>query len=1031
MIRAILEFAIKRPILNHILFILIMIMAIFAYKNIPKEIFPPSSLDKIVINGGYAGTSADILDKMAVKSIEDDLKSVENISDITTVIQNGSFLIEASIKPKANKQLVLNDVKDVITKVKRDLPADMNEPTARILVHQFPLLLIAISADIPKKELLKAAKALKSRLSNIKELNSIDIRGDADSELHIKVNEKKLEAYTISKEQFFKAVSALSSIYPAGTFKFRGNQIYISTQNGEKEAKKLKETILKFGNRWVRLGDIAKISFELSTPKEISNFNGKQNISLNVTKTKSGNAIALSKRIKKILKEFAKDYPNITFEVYTDTSIWIKNRINLVSSNIFFGLILVFLALFLSVNWRIGLVVAIGIPTSFFIALISAQMLGYSMNMLTMLGALISLGMLVDEAIVVAENIYRHMEMGKPPAQATIDGAAEMFPAVVTATMTTVFAFLPLLIMSGELGMFMKVLPVMISILLLSSLFEAFYFLPLHSKEFFSIGGRIDHHEPSPFWDKSVEIYQKFLSKVLKFKEIALIFMVVSILGGTYFLFKMSKFQLFPRFDASQIYISGKVDINSKLSQTHKLMNEIEKKLLRDFNNSDVSSITSITGIRFFPDQTFERGEHLFHIFLNLHERKPENFFDKYINPWLSLEYDDSDMIRDHSSQEILKQVQKSLKSFEHNSTFEELTAFVPQTGIVGNDIEIGVVANDQEKALKIVRELERELSKIDGVEDISDNAKKGPRELKLKINSYGQELGFSEAYLVSALRGLFLEAEYGKMFDNDGLIRVRIEELGKNISADIDSIRVSTPDNQKIVALKDIAEFIYKDSMLKIFKEDGKRLWSVTARANRDKILPSEVMERLKPFLDAKKKEGFEFIIKGEEKENRQVKKEMAQAGVIAIFLIFLSLVWMFNSAILPLITISVIPLSIFGALVGNFVMGISLTMPGLMGIVGLAGVVVNDALIMLDFIKGSKNSTELSKRASIRLRPIFLTSLTTVLGLVTLIFFASGQSLIIQPMAVSLGFGIAWATVLNLIYIPLMYAVIYRVKR
>jgi multidrug efflux pump subunit AcrB len=1030
MIKAILEFAIKRPILNHILFVLILVMALFAYKNIPKEIFPPSSLDKIVISGGYVGTSADVLDKMVVKSLEDDLKSVENISDLDTVIQNGSFLIEASIKSKADKQVVLNDVKDVITRVKRDLPSDMNEPTARVLIHQFPLLLIAISADIPKKELLDAAKRLKSRLSNIKALNSIDIRGDADSELHIKLNEKILEAYGFTKEQFYRAISALSSIYPAGTFKYKGDQIYISTQNGEKEVKRLKETILSLGAKRVRLGEIADVKFELSTPKEISNFNGQQNISLNITKTKEGNAIALSRQIKELLKDFAKDYPNITFEVYTDTSIWIKNRINLVSSNIFFGLILVFLALFLSVNWRIATVVAIGIPTSFFIALIGADILGYSMNMLTMLGALIALGMLVDEAIVVAENIYRHMEMGKSPAQATIDGASEMFPAVMTATMTTVFAFLPLLIMSGELGMFMRVLPVMITILLLSSLFEAFYFLPLHAKEFFSIGNKIDHHEPSPFWDRAVSIYQKILSSLLRFKEISLVLMVIGIFMGTIYLFQKSKFQLFPPFDASQIYISGKVDVNSKLSQTHKLMNQIEQRFIKEFNSSDVSSVTSITGIRFFPDQTFERGEHLFHIFLNFHEREPQNFFDKYINPWLSLEYDDSDMIRQRSAQEILKGVQKILKEFENNSTFHELTAFVPQTGIVGNDIEIGIIAKEQTQALKVIKALESELAKINGVENISDNAKKGPKELKLKINSYGQELGFSETYLVSALRGLFLEAEYGKMFDSQGLIRVRIEESSKNNNIDINSIRVSSPDGKIVVNLKDIATFIYKDSMLKIFKEDAKRVWSVTARADREKILPSEVMIKLQPFLEKMRKNGVEFIIKGEEKENKQVKKEMGQAGIIAVFLIFVSLVWMFNSAILPLITISVIPLSVFGALAGNFIVGIDLTMPGLMGIVGLAGVVVNDALIMLDFIRGSKDRATLAQRASIRLRPIFLTSLTTVLGLTTLIFFASGQSLIIQPMAVSLGFGVAWATVLNLIYIPLMYAVIYRVK-
>jgi len=1036
MIRRLLTFALDRPALNHILFILVMVMAIFAYQKIPKEIFPPANLDKITIRGGYPGSSADILDKMAVKSIEDDLRSVENISDIETVIQNGSFSITADIKPGADKQLVLSDVKDVIASVKRDLPADMNEPTARILVHNFPLLLIAISGDVPKARLLKAADKLKSRLAGFKALNSIDIRGDADPELRITIDEKKLEAYGIPKSLFYQAISGLSSIYPAGTFKADGLRIYLSTVNGEKEAQKLADTLLSLGDRRIRLGDVASVEFRLGTPKEISHFNGRQNVSLNLTKTEAGNAIELSRRIRQELREFAKSWPDLTFEVYTDTSIWIKNRINLVSSNIFFGLILVFTALFLSVSWRIAAVVAMGIPTSFFIALIGAEMLGYSMNMLTMLGALIALGMLVDEAIVVAENIYRHLEMGKSPRQAAIDGSVEMFPAVVTATMTTVFAFLPLLIMSGQLGMFMKVLPVMITILLLSSLFEAFYFLPLHAKELFSVGKRIDHHEPSPFWDRAIELYDALLARLLRWKKLSLVLLVSAILLGTFVLLKSSKFELFPPFDASQIYISGKVDVHHRLEETEGYMRQIEESLLKEFNGTDVSSITSIVGIRFFPDQSFESGEHFFHIFVNLHERKPRNFFDKYINPWLSLEYDDRDMVRERSAQELLERVKKRLRKFQglkveggKDPLFRELSAFVPQTGIVGHDIEIGIAVEDQAKAFDALNRLKKELEQIPGVTEVTDNAKEGPRELKLRLNDYGQRLGFDEGKLVAALRGLFLEAEYGKMFDKSGLIRIRLEERGKDREVDLRNLRLSTPDGSRQVTLDEIADFLYRKSMLKLYKEDGERVWTVTARVIKKKTLPSVVMEKISPFLETLKKEGIKVIVKGEEKENRQVKREMGQAAIIALFLIFLSLVWMFNSIVLPLITISVIPLSVFGALLGTKIMGIHLTMPGVMGIVGLAGVVVNDALIMLDFIRGSKSYAEIVRKAGMRLRPIFLTSLTTVLGLLTLIFFASGQALIIQPMAISLGYGIAWATILNLIYVPVMYAVIYRV--
>ena len=1038
MIRGFIKFAIDRPILNHILFVLLLLMAFFAYKSIPKEIFPPAELDKISIRGGYVGASADVLDKMAVKSLEDGLKSVNDLSNVETVIQNGSFAIIADIKSGTDNQLVLGDVKDVISTIKRDIPADMNEPTAKILIYNFPLLLIAISGDTPKSHLLEAADALKSKLGNIKALNTIEIRGDADDEVRIRIDEEKLKAYQLPKAQFYQAISTLSSIYPAGTIKQKGQLIYLSTVNGAKDAKTLEDTLLSIGQRHIRLGDVASVSFGLSTPREISHFNGKQNISINTTKTVEGNAIALSKQIRSMLPAFRKSYPTLSFDVYTDTSVWIKNRINLVTTNIIFGLILVFLALFLSVNWRIATVVAIGIPTSFFIALIAAEMLGYSMNMLTMLGALIALGMLVDEAIVVAENIYRHMEMGKKPREAAIEGSAEMFPAVLTATATTVFAFLPLLIMSGQMGMFVKVLPVMISILLISSLFEAFYFLPLHAKEFFTVGKTIDHHEPSPFWDGFNARYSTVLNGMLRFKKSSLLLIIIGIILGTMGMMKILKFELFPPFDASQVYLSGKVDVDNRLKDTEKLLSILEKAIIKSINPKDVSSVTSIAGIKFNPDQTFESGEHLFQIFVNLHERKPENFFDKYINPYLSLEYDDSDMIRTMDSHDVLKAIEKevlpafqNMKDKEGKKVFEEISTYVPQTGIVKNDIEIGFTGAKDEKVFDAITKLKKVLSDINGTTLVSDNAKEGPLELKFKINRYGQTLGFNESNLVSTLRGLFLEAEYGKIFDTKGLIRIRVEEPSKEHDYDISSLMLETPDGSKSVLLQDIAEFIYKKRMLKLYKEAGERIWSVVATVDKQRILPSEVMKRIKPALEGFEKEGIKVIIKGEEKENRQVKTEMTRAAVIAIFLIFISLVWMFNSLILPLIVLSTIPLSILGALIGTYLFGLNLTLIGVMGLIGLAGVVVNDGLIMLDFIKKEKSYPMLVEKAQMRLRPIFLTSITTVLGLMTIMFFASGQSLIVQPMAIALGFGVAWATLLNLIYVPLMYAVIYRVKK
>ncbi|HHD72902.1 MAG TPA: efflux RND transporter permease subunit, partial [Epsilonproteobacteria bacterium] len=913
MIKSFITFSIDRPIINHILLLFMLVVAIFSYQNIPKEIFPPSELDQITITGGYPGASADVLDKMVVKTIEDEIKSISEIENIDTSIQNGIFFIRADIKPGSDNQLVLGDVKDVVSNTRRDLPADMDEPTAKISQYDVPLLLLAISGDKPTRELLEIAEKLKSKLSGYKDLSGITIRGDADDEVLIRIDEKKLEAYELSKNAVYQAINTLSSIFPIGTIEQKGSHLYISTINGEKSVKTFEDQLLSVGGKRVRLGDIASVSFELGEPSEISHFNGKKNISININKTKEGNAIALSREIRTMVSEFAKTYPDVEIEAYTDTSIWIKNRLNLVSSNILFGLILVFLALFLSVNFRIALVVAIGIPTSFFITLIAADLIGYSLNMLTLLGALIALGMLVDEAIVVAENIFRHMEMGKTPREAAIDGSAEMFPAVLTATLTTVFAFLPLLIMSGQMGMFMKVLPVMISVLLLSSLFEAFYFLPLHAKEFFSMGKFQKEQERSAFWDRMIALYDSILKRLLQTKKRSLAILVLFILLATAGMAKITKFQLFPEFDTTQIYINGKVDINSKLEDTEALIVQVEKSLLEKLPKSEAASVTSVIGMMFNPDQSFELGDNLFQIFINLHERAPQNFFDKYINPVFSLEYDGSDMIRLHKAQEIVKEIQKDIvdplrKKKLSNGTlvFQEINAYVQQTGIVGHDIEIGLVAPDPQKSMSSIVRLKEALKAIDGVHDIGDNAKEGVRELKLRVNEYGQQLGFSEGYITKSLKGTLLKAEYGKMFNDTGLVRIRIEDPEKDRSMQIESVRLTTPNGKQIVRLSDICDFHYEKSFVKIFKEDGERMRSVFARVDSKTILATEVMEKVRPLLKELEEGGVKVVSKGEEKENKQMKKEMSEAALIAIFLGVISLVWMFNSLVLPLIVIS-----------------------------------------------------------------------------------------------------------------------------
>lgn len=1032
MLRRFVEFSLDKPLLNHLFLFLIFIASVFAYLNISKEIFPPMQMDKITINGAYAGTSADVLDKMVVQTLEDDLKNVSELDKVTSTIKNGVFVIVGDIKPGSDNNKVLNDVKDIIGSVKRDLPSEMDEPTAKIIEETIPLVLIAIAGDVETEELLGRAEALKSDLSELKDLSDITIRGDADNELLIRLDEQKIEAFGLTQSGVVAAIGNLSSIFPIGTIKEAKSHLYISTYNGEKEIRNLEETLLSVGNVQVRLGDIAKISFELSEGSELSRYNGMRNVSLNINKAKSGNAIELVKQIRQKLEKYKQQYPHLEFEIYTDTSVWIKNRLNTVFANIVFGLVLVFFAMLIFVNRGIALVVAMGIPLSFMIALIATQAFGYSLNMLSLLGALIALGMLVDEAIVVAENIYRHMEEGLSRREATIRGTIEMFPAVLAATMTTIFAFLPLLMMSGEMGTFIKILPIMISILLLSSLFEAFYFLPLHSHDFLRV--RREEHLSHAIWDKLYTLFAAVLRFVLRRRVLSLFVIVAGILIAEILFVRYSKFQLFPQFDVTQVYVTGKVDINNDLEATEKMVEEIERELIAKLPDRDMASVTSVIGMRLDSKNKAELGDNLFHIFIDLHERAPANFFDRYINPYLSLEYDSKGMTRNRDADAIGEEVTRIIQPFvakQEGGTpvYDELITSVPGTGVVAHDVEIALEGKNDEQLVEGIKRLEGQLQTIPGVHSIGNNADIGVPELKLRVNSYGQQLGLDEISINAQLRAYYLKAEYAKMFNDQGLVRIRIEGAQKDLLSSLDDFLIVLESGER-VSLREVCDFIYTRGFVTLNKEDGKRNRSVFASIDKDIVLSSEVMKRLEPVMSSLKQEGYTLKIKGEEEENAKTKREMSQAAIIAIVLIFITLVWLFDSFVKSLIVLSVIPLSLLGVYAGHALMGLNMTMPGLIGTVGLVGVVVNDGLLMVQFIQKARDKAELISLAKTRLRPILMTSITTVLGLSTLIFFASGQAQILQPMAISLGFGLAWATLLNLIYVPLLYSVVYRIK-
>ena len=1015
------EFFIKHSAFTHTLFVVTIIIAFIAYKNVPKELFPPSTLDKILIQGFYPGASPETLDKMAVSKIEDDIKNYEEVSSVESVISNGNFAITVNLKPGSNKTELVSEFKNIISNLKKNLPSDMDEPTVTIVKKAFPLMFVSIASNkLSKDKLLDVADEIKKKLSSLKDLSSIAIRGKSDKNIYFVLNDNKIDALGIDKNLLINTLSNLNIIFPVGKIEDK-KHYFVSFY--PKNVKDFQNSIIKIGNKIIRLKDIAIIKREYATPTQIGKYDGIPNIMLQIDKGEFGDSIALSKKIRKILNKYHQKHPYVIFGISTDTSKWVRNRFNTVVSNIIFGLILVFAVMWFFLNWRISFVVTIGIPTSFAIALIALYYFHLSLNLLSMLGALIALGMIVDEAIVVGENIYRHMEMGKDKTQAAIDGTKEVFWPVMASSMTTVLAFLPMLLIKGEIGVFMKILPIMITTLILSSLFEAFTFLPLHSKEML----KVTEDKKEILWEKFQKLYRRILFLFFKFRYIVLFFFLIIVPFLTFLGFKHSKFQLFPNFDASQIYVNGKFASSYTINETSKAIKPIETSL-KTFLGKDVEGFTTVVGMKMNNKGEANKGENYFHIFVDLNDKKPTDFYNKYIAP-LFEPIKVKNQIRIHSAKEVAFMIKRKLSNLNIPG-LKELNVIVPQAGIVKSDIVISVAGKNTKDILWALKLLKRNMEKIKGVYNIYDDAELGADEIKIKINSYAQRLGITDAYLYSVLRGFFSEAEFDKTFDKDGIVEIVFKDKNKNSIEHLKHFRVNIPNTNEYIELNKIAAFLVYHSFKKIHKYDGVAAKSVYATLNKKIITVSDFYKKIAPVLKKIKKSGMEIIIGGAAKTSKSFMKDLKESLVVAILLIFLILVLMFDSVILPFIIISVIPLSFLGVIVGNYLMGMNMTMLGMIGIVGLSGVVVNDGIVMIDFIKKAKNLEEILLFASRRLRAILLTSITTFFGLITLMFFPYGQSAILQPLAIALGFGLLWGTVLNLFYLPVFFYILNRRK-
>lgn len=1018
MFENILKFFINNYKINYTLFFLILALGTYSYTQIPKEISPTIEPDSITVRGSYPGASADLLNKIAVQEIEDQCKNIDGIDSISSVIYPGRFSITLELDKREDKSKITDDVKDAISLVSVNLPSDMDEPLIRGVGHARSIMQVSIlSSKIPRSKLILLAKNLKSRILSIQDVSDVTIFGDSEQFYEILIDEQKVNAYNISITEVLKTLSGLSNIFPLGQIDNVKDKYYISTNNGKKLSSDLGDTILNINDQQILLKNIAHVTKRYEDSSTLASMNAKNSITLAISQNPKGDAIEIADNIKNLISKL--NNKDIHYKIRMDQSTIIKDSLNIIISNILLGIILISLLTIVLINVRMAFIIALGIPTSFVMGAIYFYFTGYSINVNSLIGVLIAIGIIVDDAIVVSENIQQYIEKGYPAKEAAILGTKEMAKPVTIASITTLFSFIPLLMISGTLGEIIKLIPIAFSALIIASLLESFIFLPIHASH------TLSKNSKTLSWEKINILYTKLLKYLISRQKtfLSLFFIIIPIL--MYLSIKHSKFHMFESFDSPNINITFKADTSTTLEETLKMIQVIEQDMLSEKNRFFIKYVSSTAGYRRSPAGGYEMYPYVGYISIELQNKEADNFFNKYITPILSPYDDGKKKIRNLTSQEISSDLRKWLKEKNYKQKFHLKNLMVLENGMrhVKADIMVGVVSDDYTKAMSAVREIEKSFSNLDGIKQYGNTIKVGAKEIKLKINAYGESLGITEDYVASYISNLFLSKKIGTIFDNKELVDVKVKSVNNKESLDSFKNLDIPLKNGMLVKLRNICEFRTIESLERLVKDDGETTFYFYANIDQSKATSSEVLQKVQPTFDRLKAEGIKLKFKGEREQKQTLETEMVLASALALILIFISILYLFNSIRETLIVISVIPFSLLGVYVGHFIMGLNISLPSLVGALGLAGVIVNDGIIMMSTLNVIKDKDEILTLAPKRLRPIVLTSVTTLFGLSSLMFLASGQAVTFQPLAVSIGFGLFWGTLLNLFYLPILY--------
>lgn len=1020
------RFSVNQSLFINLVSVIIIIIGIIVLMGMNREIFPNVAFDVVSITANYTGATPSDVEKLITVPIEKEIKEVDGIKEINSTSATSVSMVYVKIDPdEPDKQKVIRDIQSAVDRVK-DLPKDVDDPiVTEITSKQYPIIEVSLSGKMTEQHLQKHADTLEDILEDIKGVARAKKAGYRDREIQILVDPEKIKEYYVSLDEIENALAARNISIPAGKLNTDVTEYSIRTTGEFLTAEEVENVIIRANDsgNWLRVKDVARVSDTFKDEDVINKTLSTRSINLVILKKESGDAITIVKKIKNETnnylqtKKAKKDGLEVSY--VNDYSFFAKRRLNVLKNNAWCGMVIVIWILLVFLQKRVAIITFLGIPIAFFTTFIVMGITGITINLISMFGLIIVLGMLVDDGIIVAENAYRYMENGMSPREAAIRGTEDVMGAVITAVATTIASFTPLLFMSGIIGKFIRNIPTVLIIALMASLAEALIILPSHLADFVKVkvdakGKPVALTRDLPWFKGLIAFYTHVVETAIRMKYKVIIGLSILLILSCVVAVKGIKFILFPHAGVNYIFIRAETPIGTPLEKTHKLVKPIEEIVSGLPKNELETYVTTVGKIEEDRHDPFAgQASNLVQVSL-------------YLTPSQDRKRDVNQIIAE------LREKTKDIKGFT------ELRFDKPETGPpVGKPVEAKIRGEDFKVLDEIAKKIMDYLHTIKGTSDITWNHKPGKEEIRVNVNREKATMaGLSVERIAKTVRAVF-----------EGGIATKIKPIKAEEETDV-TVRFAKKDRENIAVFKDILVLNKFDNLIplkkiasikkvpgttSIYHLDGKRVVSASSNVDTNKVTSMEVNTMLeKKFRDIPKKyPGYSIKYAGEQEESIESLQSLLKAFFFAFLIIYLMLSSFFKSLIQPLIVMLAIPFGIIGVIFAFVLHGLPLSFMAILGIVGLNGIVVNDSIVLVDFVNklrrgGMGRKESIIKAGQTRIRPVILTTVTTVGGLSTVAYGIGGKDPFLVPMALAICWGLLFATMLTLIVIPCIYSII-----